>query len=118
MLLRSEVPVVEPGCEMAGTWETAPPWASEEIPLSPRQVEVLECYARGLDSLETAKELGISTSTVKNHVTQIFDKLGLERRCRIAALIKAWRRGEIEGVMEVDCGSGYEEMPDDDQRGG
>jgi len=76
-------------------WETAPPWTDEEIPLTPRQVELLECFAQGLDSLEAAQALKISTSTVKNHVTQIFDRLGLERRCRIAALIQAWRRGEV-----------------------
>jgi DNA-binding NarL/FixJ family response regulator len=80
---------------MTATWQTAPPWTEEEIPLTPRQVEVLECYARGLDSLGAARELGVSTSTIKNHVTQIFDRLSLERRCRIAALIQAWRRGEV-----------------------
>lgn len=76
-------------------WEGAPPWADDEIPLTPRQVEILECLAQGLDSGATARELGISTYTVRNHVVQIFDRLGLKRRCRIAALIQAWRRGEI-----------------------
>lgn len=77
------------------TWATAPGWADSEIPLTPRQVQILECFVEGLGSMETAQKLGISTSTVKNHLTAIFDKLGLERRCLIGAIIKAWRRGEI-----------------------
>ena len=80
---------------MTATWYNAPPWATDEIPLTPRQIEVLECYAEGLDSLGAARKLNCSTSTIKNHVTAIFDRLGLERRCRIAALIQAWRRGEV-----------------------
>ena len=77
------------------TWETAPDWIDDEIPLTPRQVEVLECLVKGLSSIEAAQKLNVSTSTIKNHLTVIFDKLGLERRCRIGAIIEAWRRGEI-----------------------
>ena len=95
---------------MVDEWETAPPWAREEIPLTPRQVEILECYAEGHDSAGVARALKISTSTVKNHLTMIFDKLGLERRCRIAALIQAWRRGEI--VLFETGGTGDEEILD------
>jgi DNA-binding NarL/FixJ family response regulator len=63
-------------------------------PLSVREMEVLGCITRGLSNKEIASALGISHQTVKNHVTAILRKLGVEDRTQAAlyALRKGWVR--------------------------
>ena len=48
--------------------------------LSRRQREVLEWAARGKTGEEIAMILGNTESTVKKHVLEIFDRLGVETR--------------------------------------
>lgn len=48
--------------------------------LTGREVEVLQFIARGLTSREIGERLYISENTVKNHVRNILDKLGLHSR--------------------------------------
>ncbi len=48
--------------------------------LTGREVEVLQFIARGLTSREIGEHLYISENTVKNHVRNILDKLGLHSR--------------------------------------
>ncbi|MBV9536706.1 MAG: response regulator transcription factor [Solirubrobacterales bacterium] len=58
--------------------------------LSPRQLEVLELVARGLDNNEIAAKLCISPCTAKNHVSSILGKLGVTNRIQAAVY---WHRG-------------------------
>jgi DNA-binding NarL/FixJ family response regulator len=58
--------------------------------LSPRELEVLELVARGLDNNQIAAELCISPRTAKNHVSNILSKLGVTNRIQAAVY---WRRG-------------------------
>lgn len=51
-----------------------------------RQVEVLRLIARGYTNQQIAKELLISTSTVKNHVQQILAKLGASDRTQAVVM--------------------------------
>ncbi|HEX9029410.1 MAG TPA: response regulator transcription factor [Anaerolineales bacterium] len=62
-------------------------------PLSSREMEVLTHVTRGLSNKEIATLLGISHQTVKNHVTAILRKLGVEDRTQAA--IYALRRGWV-----------------------
>ena len=62
-------------------------------PLSKREMEVLAQLTRGLSNKEIATELGISHQTVKNHVTSILRKLGVEDRTQ--ATLYALRRGWV-----------------------
>lgn len=62
-------------------------------PLSEREMEVLTYVARGLSNKEIASLMGISHQTVKNHVTSILRKLGVDDRTQAA--IFAVRRGWI-----------------------
>jgi DNA-binding NarL/FixJ family response regulator len=62
-------------------------------PLSKREMEVLSFVTRGLSNKEIAASLGISHQTVKNHVTAILRKLGVEDRTQAA--IYALRRGWV-----------------------
>jgi pimeloyl-ACP methyl ester carboxylesterase/DNA-binding CsgD family transcriptional regulator len=48
--------------------------------LTPRERAVLEGIAEGLDNAEIATSLGLSEKTVRNHITRVFDKIGVEHR--------------------------------------
>jgi two-component system, NarL family, response regulator LiaR len=52
--------------------------------LSHRETEVLCLVARGLANKQVARELGITESTVKTHVSGILSKLGLLSRTQLA----------------------------------
>jgi DNA-binding NarL/FixJ family response regulator len=52
--------------------------------LSARETEVLYLEARGLANKQVARELGISQSTVKCHVSGILTKLALPSRTQVA----------------------------------
>lgn len=62
-------------------------------PLSTREMEVLAFVTHGKSNKEIATQLGISHQTVKNHVTAILRKLGVEDRTQAA--IYALRRGWV-----------------------
>jgi two-component system response regulator DegU len=64
------------------------------IPLSPREMEILQQVTHGLSNKEIATELGISQQTVKNHMTSILKKLNVEDRTQAAvtALRYGWVR--------------------------
>ncbi len=61
-------------------------------PLSTREMEVLTCITKGLSNKEIAMSLGVSNQTIKNHVTAVLRKLGVEDRTQAAvyALKKGW----------------------------
>ncbi|MEW6717750.1 MAG: response regulator transcription factor [Chloroflexota bacterium] len=63
-------------------------------PLSSREMEVLILMTRGLSNKEIALRLDISHQTVKNHVTAVLRKLGVEDRTQAAvfALQRGWVR--------------------------
>ncbi len=62
--------------------------------LSQREREVLEHAATGLSAPAIARELSISTATVKTHLRNLYDKLGVSERA--AAVAEAMRRGMLE----------------------
>lgn len=64
------------------------------VPLSPREMEILEHVTKGLSNKEIAFKLGISHQTVKNHMTAILRKLRVEDRTQAAvyALQHGWVR--------------------------
>jgi DNA-binding NarL/FixJ family response regulator len=62
-------------------------------PLSEREMEVLACVVRGMSNKEIAGLLGISHQTVKNHVTAILRKFGVEDRTQ--AVVYALKRGWV-----------------------
>jgi len=50
--------------------------------LSPREREVLALICEGLGNAQIAERLGISEKTVRNHVSNLFDKLGVWTRAQ------------------------------------
>lgn len=61
--------------------------------LTPRELEILELIARGMDNVEIAQTLFLSQHTVKNYVSSILVKLQVENR--IQAAVRAVRRGLV-----------------------
>jgi DNA-binding NarL/FixJ family response regulator len=61
--------------------------------LSDRETEILRLVAQGRDNTEIAHELYLSPSTVKNHVSSILDKLGVDSR--VQAAVRAARAGIV-----------------------
>ena len=59
--------------------------------LSPREREVLALITEGLGNAEIAERLSISEKTVRNHVSNVFDKLGVWTRAQ--AIVLALDRG-------------------------
>jgi DNA-binding NarL/FixJ family response regulator len=50
--------------------------------LSAREREILALLAEGLGNAEIAERLSISDKTVRNHVSNVFDKLGVWTRAQ------------------------------------
>jgi DNA-binding NarL/FixJ family response regulator len=63
------------------------------LPLSAREMQILELITRGFANKEIARELRISRQTVKNHMTNILHKLAVNDRTQAA--VYALRRGWI-----------------------
>ena len=55
-----------------------------ESSLTEREIEVIKLVAQGLDNPEIAEKLVISLPTVRSHVTNILNKLGLSNRTQAA----------------------------------
>jgi DNA-binding NarL/FixJ family response regulator len=62
-------------------------------PLSAREMEVLSSVVRGMSNKEIASSLGISHQTVKNHITSVLRKFGVEDRTQ--AVVYALKHGWV-----------------------
>ena len=76
----------------AGTSVTAEPTAAPP-PLTRRETEVLRHLAAGLQNKEVAQTLDLSLATVRNHVHNILEKLGVHSRLEAVSL--SFRNGWV-----------------------
>ncbi|WP_407571723.1 response regulator [Deinococcus altitudinis] len=58
--------------------------------LSPRELETLRLLAKGLSNKQIARDLGISESTVKNHVKSLLSKMQVRNRTEAALNAGKW----------------------------
>ena len=64
--------------------------------LTPSERKVLDLIGDGLSNREIGEKLGVAEKTVKNHITSLLSKMGLQRRTQVAAWVAgqraaAWR---------------------------
>jgi DNA-binding NarL/FixJ family response regulator len=62
----------------AGVWR-----ASAEV-LTPRELDIVRLVGKGLGNKEIANELGVSVTTVRTHLSKVYDKLGPGSRVELA----------------------------------
>ena len=84
------------GREPAGT----PRQREDSPPLTPREIEVLQLLAQGLDNARIAARLVVTKRTVQNHVSNIYGKL--EVATRTEAALYAIRRGLVQVSSPTD----------------
>lgn len=60
--------------------------------LTPRELRIAELVARGRNNREIAEKLRLSEKTVKNHLSNIYQKFGLRNRTHLATLLLRGRR--------------------------
>jgi DNA-binding NarL/FixJ family response regulator len=83
------------------------------VPLSPREMEILQFVTQGKSNKEIAVSLGISHQTVKNHMTSILKKLDV--RDRTQAAVYALRRGWVRTDQPVNLAKIADVDLDDDK---
>jgi DNA-binding CsgD family transcriptional regulator len=89
-VLRKNAPLAELALAIRRPGADAPR-SEAESELTPRQRQVLELIAAGLDNAQIAERLGISTRTARAHVSAVLERLGVENRTQAAVV--AVRRG-------------------------
>lgn len=64
------------------------PTGSGEIfkELTPRELEIVRLIAEGLSNRQIAERLFLSDGTVRNHISAVLEKTGLEHRTQIAVM--------------------------------
>jgi DNA-binding NarL/FixJ family response regulator len=82
--------------------QSAPPRGLDD--LTERELEVFRLIARGLSNAEIGRELYISDTTVKTHITHILQKLNL--RDRVQAVVLAYQTGLFDAVATTSRGDG------------
>lgn len=86
--------VAERVLRLFGALQSPPDRSTPGVPLSPRELEVLACLARGKSNKEIGRILSISDQTVKNHLSSVLRKLAVSDRTQ--AVVLAVRRGWID----------------------
>lgn len=57
--------------------------------LTPTERRVVDLIGNGMSNREIGDALGIAEKTVKNHITSLLSKMGLQRRTQVAAWVAA-----------------------------
>lgn len=69
--------------------------------LTPRELEIVIAVASGFTNPDIAQKFSISEDTVKHHLTNIFDKLGVSNRLELALFAIHHRLVGEQGVREI-----------------
>jgi two-component system response regulator DevR len=72
-----------------------------EVELTLRERQILKLIAEGLTNRQIGERLQLAEKTVKNYVSGLLDKLGLERRTQAA----------VYGMRQQDAGTARDQRP-------
>ena len=80
----------------------------EALVLTPRELQVLRLVSEGCSNRQIASRLHLSVYTIKNHVHNILDKLGVKRRWQAVevAARRRWIPGRMAGRPRLHLESG------------
>jgi DNA-binding CsgD family transcriptional regulator len=88
------------------------PHEHPDLPLTPRQAEVLELLERGRSTTQIGEELHLTIETVRNHIRHVLKATGAHSRLEAVAIanartdrVKRGRKAHTE--FERPCKSGY-----------
>ncbi len=85
-----EIPIAQPETQTEASKSKLQNLNSTMIePLSDREIDVLHLLADGLTNPEIALTMHVSVNTVKTHLKNIYDKVGVHRRREVIARAKA-----------------------------
>jgi DNA-binding NarL/FixJ family response regulator len=87
----------------SGSRAPAPAWARERD-LTPREHEILSLVGEGLSNQQIARRLCIALPTVKNHIHNLLEKLGVHTR--MEALRAVRRAGFVRERVDVPAPAG------------
>lgn len=90
---RGEI-VLSPGVQAGIAREIRLRRQDDRPALSPREREILAMTAEGMSAPDIARRLALSPTTVRTHLQNLYDKLGVSDRA--AAVAEAMRRGLLE----------------------
>ena len=74
------------GEEVLATWTRYGEWRQNKSELTAREVEIISEIKTGNSNKQIAHKLSISEETVKRHLSNIFEKLGVSSRLELALL--------------------------------
>ena len=74
------------GDEILATWNRYDEWRQNKSELTAREVEIISEIKTGNSNKQIARKLSISEETVKRHLSNIFEKLGVSSRLELALL--------------------------------
>lgn len=72
-----------------------------KVPLTPREAEILLCLTQGLSNKQIGRHLNIALSTVKNHLTMIYHKIGAKSRTQASLLALSWGLTTLSSPAET-----------------
>ena len=64
-----------------------------ELPLTPREIQIVELLAAGLSNKDIARRLNIGVATTKSHVHNLLCKLRIQRRGQVALWVRRHATG-------------------------
>lgn len=92
--IRTGKPWVSPVAASALAEAAASPIDRASEPLSHREAQVLRLLAAGATNTEIAQTLSIAEGTVKNHISNLYQRLELHSRAEATAW--AWKHGYVD----------------------
>ena len=77
------------------TAELATPQENRTKPFTQREQQVLSCVFEGLANKEIAAQIGVSESSVKATLQQLFSKTGVRTRSQLVRIVLEQHRDQI-----------------------